>query len=365
MWSPIVVVREVWLTLVANGWRTLLVLVAATGLIYVVATTESLQAQDALDTDAAQIASGKYTYRVTAVPRDDADTTAGLAAARCASLAYRNHVVAVGGFTMGDSVTIARAPGLRSELVTVVGRMTALWDPSLQNSPERSTPLWVSETVARQIGLVPGSALVVGNRTFNGLELFNPEARFPQASAWIAEAIPPHGRVSECWVEFSPGTDESGPNALRAWFADGSQGVAVTPVLVGSEFSRTPAADFMQRPNRYAWLPAGIALGLVLSVAGWFKRAEIALYRTLGSGRLQTSALFTAQGGIIYFGSWALATALVAAQTVDSLSDFGADTFVLGARAGFLTAAVAVALQSPVFTLLAGGATAYQIKDRG
>lgn len=365
MWKSRIVLREIWRSLVTSGWRTLLLLFVSAGLLYAVATTELRVAENALTTEQAQTASGKYTYSASAIPTATTTAATGLDGGRCLALEYRSHVVASGGFTLRDSVTIARAPGVRTELVDIVGPMQALWDSSLQADTYPERGLWISTALATSIGFRPGSEILLDGLPPTQVGVFDPSRRSPEAAIWIAGLVAPTTPVSQCWVEFAPASAEAGATALRSWFAGYGITVSVAPVLVAGKFSLNPVADFDQRPNRFAWFPAGVSLGLVFAVVGWFKRSEIALYRTLGSGIAQTAVIFVAQGVVILIGAWLFSTSVMAITFVEALDNFGQDPMRLGLRSGLLASLLGVALQTPVLVLLARGETAYQIKDRG
>lgn len=118
--------------------------------------------------------------------------------------------------------------------------------------------------------------------------VLNISTRVREPGAWVLEAVPPGGTIAECWVEFTPG---AGPTAdvIAAWLRTSSQPIVVTSLLEDDRLRQSPGAQYLARPTRLAWLAAGAVLGLGYAVVLWFRRAEVALYRTVGMSRPATA----------------------------------------------------------------------------
>ena len=365
MWKPSIVAREIWLNLVGDRWRALLVLFVIAGLSSYVSVTELKVGIETLETADALRRGGMYAYIVEAPPTSVSSLSDnGLGAARCVALENLDHVVAAGGYSLGDSVRLDRAPGMLFERAATVGRIAQLWDAELQDRGTGGATILVPKSAAADFGIVEGQALRVDSQTFSQVGLFDPGARFPEAAVWLGESVGPEGRVEKCAVELFPNTARPGAAGVRAWFADTDAPVSVSPMFVADEFTRDPAREFETRSNRYAWVAVGFALGLAFAVVAWFKRGDIALYKALGSGRAQTASLFVAQGTILLSAGWALA--ISASVVAIQLSTGGLTPGILpvAIRSSALAMLTSAVLQAVVFTLVAFGPTAQQIKER-
>lgn len=127
--------------------------------------------------------------------------------------------------------------------------------------------------------------------------------------------------------------------------------------------SGDPAAEFSTRPTRLAWLYAGAGIGLLLGVNAWFKRSDIALYKTLGASPWQTASLFTLQGILLISAAWAVATPGLLLAHRSQIIDFPSAGSV-SLRATALAAFAGAAAQSGFHVLAALGGTSDQIRQR-
>ncbi len=363
-WRPRVIIREITLSLAANTWRAWALFAVAVGLILAVSSTEQIQVERALAAEHAQALAGKYTYRIGAVPTDATGETPGLHAGRCVALGSRDHVLAAAGFTLTDPVTLARAPGQQAELAVGVGPVAALWSGEKERRGAPSASLLVPVDMADAIGLAAGQGLVVDGRAYPTTDTFRPGPRIPEAAAWLIATGPPSGAVTQCWVEFPAAAADAGAAALRAWFDRNGGQVTVSAVFVADDLTIDPTVAYETRATREGWLVVGLVLGGILAIVGWFKRPEIALYRTLGSGPIQTAAIFSAQGTVLYSGAWLVSVLLLGLRALVASPRPPIDALVLGARAGLLTALVGMVAQVIAFVALSSGATVRQIKDR-
>ncbi len=361
MWTIRVVAREILFNLWADGWRAMLVALVGAGLLFTVAIGEFHAGVSALQTRDALVEGGKYVFVVESPPAST-DVSQMLDASRCLALEFRPHVLLAGGFDLGDPIVLARAPNVPLELARTVGSIGELWDVGYQ--PTGNTPVLVGAGVAEMLSVEQGVALGAEGQPISVTGVFHPIPRFPSANAWLGVSMDPSNQISECWIEFHPGAASAGSETLRAWFESAGLHVSVRPLLVGDEYTRDPARDFAARSNRQSWIAIGSVLGLLLAVVAWFKRADIALYKSLGFGKLLVGCMYSIQGSIVLVAAAVVAGPMTVMWAVLSYGEIPIAAAMLALRIGALACLVGAALQSAIFVLTAAGATSTQLKER-
>lgn len=273
----------------------------------------------------------------------------GLPAARCDALRWLSGVQAAGGVRRGSVLTLAAAPRIRFQSGAVTAGILEIWDPTYPG--EYVGGFVTGASFAEELSLRPGALLVLSDSRRDTVgAVLNVRERNPTADRWLMEVIPPVGRVSECWVEFSPGSLDVAANLLGAWFEGRGRQVAVRPLVPASEFTRDPVLELARRPQAEAWVPLGLIVGLVTSLVIWLRRSEAALYRALGvppaglvlMAQVEATALIVL--GWFIGGTWALALAEA------FIGSIGVDQLVVGLRSS-ASAAMLGLLVTPVGVL--------------
>lgn len=112
--------------------------------------------------------------------------------------------------------------------------------------------------------------------------------------------------------------------ALRSSLPAALPGVSGQPVvvdrLITGEFTADPAAAYRQRPLQWAWLLAGLLIGLVWLLMRWMRRADDAVYATMGADPLARLLLRSTEWGVLVGlgGVWAVALGVALAVAADT-----------------------------------------------
>lgn len=288
--------------------------------------------------------------------------TGQVSAARCAALVASPAVRAAGALTPTGTISLAASPQTLVQTATVTAGMVALLD----RSAPASAATVVGDGLAAELGLRAGGSLPTNDATLTVDAVAATAQRAPQLDRTIMRVVPPVGQAAQCWVELRPADHAGGVGTLDAWFDTGAAGsdLDVSALRTTNEFSRDPAAELRDRPQRNAWVIAGIALVVTGWLATWLRRAELGLHMALGGTRAslvvlaQMEALLLLPAGAVVGGLWAAA----AASVIDGLPSAAALT--LSARTAGSATALAVLLLPLGVLLAARHDVAALLKDR-
>jgi hypothetical protein len=284
MWRARVVVREIGAGLAAEAWRAVVIVAVVVGLVSIVTVVELGQIQDAVDTDTALSNAGRYVF----VAFADGDS-APIDPRRCLAIDQNPAVKATGGFTETGRVRIEKAPGELLRLRSTIGRTVAMLSPDSTVAPG---DIYVAQPAAQRIGLRTGTTVVLGDEMGPAeMSVVDMSARIPDPGPWLWSADGPVLPLDECWVEVNPSTATGASDWISAWLSQGAGTIGAVPFLGEDRFRLDPQEAFHTRPTKFAWLVGGVAIGLLLTLVLWFRRSEIALYRTVGSSAGQTALL--------------------------------------------------------------------------
>lgn len=239
----------------------------------------------------------------------------GLNTARCERLVGRPEVVASGAARAGDAVETNIAPGTLFQTASATGGLLSVWAPQQDPSyADMAGGFIVGEAAAIELGLEPGRWLEIeGQAPRQVTMVVDTENRAPEAMRWIISPIPPTETATTCWVEFTPTTYDAGIEMLWAQFDDSGPQLSVTPYRRLDEFSFNPREALATRPQGDAWLIIGATLAALTWIGTWFRRAELGLYRAVGTTTTQLAVmvwletLITAGLGITAGAVWATA----------------------------------------------------------
>lgn len=357
-WTLSSVVRDGGGHLRAERWRGILLLALVTILVAVVVTLEEAARTEALQHHRGLIAAGSTVVR--ALPTTE---EAKIDAGRCAALDAADGVRAAGGLVSdGPPMLLARAP---DQVLTPRKYVGAL--PAAISGGEAFEPadLIIPVELARAWGIADDSPLLVraaGVRHTLHVRTINSAARLPDPGLWLAVPTAPTGSVTECWVEFQPWAAHLAVPLVQTWLGTNSAALTVQPLLAEDELRIDPQRAFDERPTSRAWVAAGLCIAVIFGLVLWFRRSEIALYRSVGASRAVCVATFAGPASVIV-AAGAVSGAMVGAY-VGALGDAIEPMMWETARLAGLTLAVAVpAIAATVLVISSGGLAAY-IRDR-
>jgi hypothetical protein len=356
MWRPSVVAREIGANLLAERWRAAILVVITAGAAFLVVATELEQVRTVLVADAELRDAGRYVY----VARAEG-TTASISPTRCLALGHNKAMVAAGGYTHGGPVTIVKAPGELFEARMIVGDMPTLLSPVHPPSPG---DLYISQVAATRAGLADGGQTLFGDVPgVATLSVLDTSARIPDPGPWMWIRTSPHNNLDECWAEVIPESDAVAQQWLTAWLSQGDGTVIVTRFLGEDRLRRDPIAAFHERPNRYAWAATGVMVGTMFWLITWFRRSEVALYRTVGSSRSQTALIFALPSTLL-IGAGAFIGALYGLYLAGLESPVTSSAILTAARQALLTLATALLVNILGTLLTVAGSVASYIRQR-
>lgn len=284
----------------------------------------------------------------------------GIDAAACNRLRWSSHIVAAGGYRVAEQVESATSPRVAFAQWEIVAEVVRVWDEDAPLSPPSGYVVGIA--AAREIGLTDGSLLQIADEEGIPVTVIDPGARNEAATRTIMSPVAPDGRLSQCWVEFEPGSYEAGLSWLSAYFA--ADEAEVRRAVTRGQFGLDPAVTLANRPQRWGWLPVGLAGAAVITLMAIFRRADTALYRAFGVRRIAVLVMHQSETWIVVLGS--LVVGLLWALTAYSLASGipSGDQILLASRTVFIAAAVVV-LFGPLGAVIAGsGSPADLLKER-
>lgn len=271
----------------AERWRGVLVVLVAAALTALALVFELNARHVAIDAEHRQRAAGRDTFEVSVVG------DGGLSANRCLALGGNDAVIAVGGFRDGTTVPIDKAPGETLNARYVVGDMPALLTGHV--SPSLAGVAFAGPTATR-LGVTSGDRLALGAGLGRPqVTVLDMAARQPDPGAWIYVADSPVEPLNHCWVEVERWAVAAAPQMLSAWFSSGESAIQVRSVLDADRLRQSPNQTFAARSTRYTWAMAGLLIAGFIGALLWFRRAEIALHRTLGCSLPQVVLIHAGQ----------------------------------------------------------------------
>lgn len=357
MWPPRAVLQEIGLTLRAEGWRAALLVIAAACLVASAVITDEAEIQRVIALDQAMDAAGRDVLIASS-----ASPGANLNGPACLALNDNPAVLAAGGMTEGERLRIAKAPGEFMAATYLTGDTQRVITGTAQG-PLLGAGL--SVTAANRIGVGNASVIRLGDAAEGvPVTVLDVERRLTSPGAWVFLPGLPQMPVTQCWVELHPWAREAGPDLVAAALADRTSIPQVVTLLSADQFASSPLAQFEQRPTRLLWLAAGAVLGCGIGVLLWFRRAEVALLRTVGSGWPQAVLVYAShQIILVWLGAslGAISGAYVAAL---AQGDVTAGTLRTALTVSVGAGTAATILVVGMTAVASAGSTAKQIRDR-
>lgn len=288
-----------------------------------------------------------------------------VSASRCDALARRSEVVASGGMTRGGSVEVLSAPRTAFQTAWATPGAFEVWAADPPRGDDWTRSLFVGNVAAEELGIRDGSVILVAGEEPQQVTVIDVEARNSQAARWLISPVAPAGMVDQCWVEYAPADVEAGMAALEVAFADAGDTMAVRRAIRLGEFGRDPVAELADRPQRSAWVIAGLLLALLAWLATWFQRSEIGLYRAVGTPTAALWLLGQIEAFVVMIPAACAGFLWAAAGYVATTDGFPiADQLGIAVRTAAATLLVALIVAPLAWPSLGRGQIAAQLKDR-
>lgn len=284
-WRLAALTGEAARNLVAAWPVTLAVSLITSGTMFALAWTEYSTTSGILDYQRAFLAAGGNVL----VAEDQNQ----LQVSQCSALVRHEEVEVSGALETGMAVDTNVAPGTLFQTATVTSGTLTVMSGGSKTASDLGDRVAVGNNTARELGLANGSWLGVNQHPTKRVVVVDVEARNPNATRWIFRTIPPSGRASSCWVEFSAWAAPYGEAMLGHWLGDSDSELAIEPLVSLNEFARDPQVELRERPQANSWVVVGMMLTTFVWVALWYRRSEFGLYRVLGTTR--TQMLYMAQ----------------------------------------------------------------------
>lgn len=340
----------------AERWRGVILAVLAAALVAAVVVVELTAIHRALEADAALQAAGRDVFVATPT------RSGGFGAARCSALGANPQVVAAGGFTLRDETTaLAKAPGDPLRLVGVTGDLPTI----LTGQPSALAPgIALTATDADRLGVADGDPVtLIEQHAPVSARVLDVTARVADPGPWVMHQVAGDPELDACWVEVRPGGVTAAKDFVASSLTVPGAEIVVVPLLGEDRLRQSPLAQYQQRATKNMWLLVGAGLGLLFALVLWFRRAEVALYRTVGVSRLGTAVVHGGQcAPFLAIGMLAGTLAgLIATTGEGSLTGELVGAAVRQATLTGLTAWVVIILSALALTL---GRLAAYIRDR-
>lgn len=241
----------------------------------------------------------------------------GLTVSSCERLASFEGIRTAGAVKVRGRISFDHAPGTIYQWVTITPGAIQVLGGGEMSSLSHGSGFMIGSTAAEELGRESGMHLtspeVPGIRRVSDVTDFT--LRNPASDRWVMAIQTPTGTASECWVEFSPSAYAHASDLIRTLFS-GSHDVtdlSLSPLLRRNDLARNPAAEFASRPEAHYGLYVGIAAAAFFWAITWSRRAELALYRAVGSARIEVAAMLQIESVILVLigvgigSAWALA----------------------------------------------------------
>lgn len=308
-WRRSEAVREGIEAVVHGRWTTVVLLAGLTGLIAVPALADALQVQRLAREQSAWVEAGGRVL-VASAPQGDT-SAAGIDGIACAALDGVPGITAAVPVTRYSApVRFAAQPARDLSLYRVTGAVVRLPGVRRSLSVHGSTApgtLLVASAAAGPAGLrdgtrtrfvprpagsgaagtriadAPGAWISEVDDAVRRVEVVDLSVLGEEASLGVvvqAEAT----RVAErCVVAVEPGMVDAVRDVLGGLVGRGKEAAVVSSRITDGEFGPDFARDLRERPLRWGFLVSGAAAALLWSLVRWTRRAEDALYATVGA----------------------------------------------------------------------------------
>ena len=262
----------------ASSWLVCAEVLLIAGLVAVSIVQEHHAASGVLSERTSNLANGTTIAKAT--PGPDGVLTVDM----CRSAYRLSGVLGVGWERQAGTFRSKTLPDLEIGQVQIGGDLPAMIGLSAWTELGREEQVVLGELVSAQLGLQAGNFLspTAGTRdpAIVSTVVTGPRSEGFAFSLLQTDGGAP-GRVSSCWVDFGRNVRPADRDLLRTVLgADAVNISELSPALTTLEDA------YETRISRYGWM-ASVLLALCLYwLIDWSRRAETALYRALGVGRV-------------------------------------------------------------------------------
>ena len=263
----------------ASPWLVCAEVFLIAGLVAISIVQEHDAAGGVLDERASNLANGATIVKARPGPDDL------LTVDMCRSAHRLSGVLGVGWERQAGTFRSQTLPDLEIGQVRIGGDLPAMIGVSAWTQLGREEQVVLGELASAQLGLQAGNRLSPADRTQEPA-LISAVAAGPRSKGFAFSLLQTDGgapgRVGSCWVDFGRNVRPADRDLLRTVLGSGG---AINISELSPSLTTLEDA-YQDRISRYGWV-ASVLLALSLYwLLDWSRRAETALYRALGVGRV-------------------------------------------------------------------------------
>ena len=288
-----VMLREAFMNVVAAPLRSLLLIGAAFLAAAGVVSVSAVDLGSIASREQAMVDSGIYVYRV--------QTVSPVPAILCDRLRFDNGILDSGALLSRQQGTLRDLPGASVQrIVATTGYLRIGWADSTAGLNGSTAGSGLLSAFGFRAGTRTTFTDTVGRQAPITIDLAaRPTERLPGANFFIASPSLPLGDTRECLVEADPHAMEAVATYLVTTFGPDT---VITPLAQPRE-----STEDLLHQRLSLWtpivVPAAVALFFVLGQYG--RRADLALYRLLGTTRSKLFLLTYLEAGITLIAPFA------------------------------------------------------------
>lgn len=266
----------------------------------------------------------------------------GIPGEQCLAGAQVPIVVAAGGASAQSgagpaTVAFDRSPGVEYSVIAMTKGAVGI----AGGGPLVNEGWIVGQTALEELGLGEGDLLRSGgSSTKIGYVVGGGQRQLGYDRDVIRLTTGRGERFLICWVELTPAAFGIGAEIIAGFLPYDD---AVIRPFLRTEPEGHPAVRYLNRPSRFAWVAAGLAIGGFWGLWSWVRRRELALYRSLHMPPAGIAILATGEA-LLVTGPAAVIAALVVATMwgATPATILGAWSIAAGTVLGILIATLAV-----------------------
>lgn len=210
-----------------------------------------------------------------------------LSASECDHVARWSGVDESGWFRASGTAFVDTAPRDPFVLATASGSFIS----ALGGNPLANSGIALGTAASIELGARVGDSLEVNGRRTIVTSIVPDNLLAPEQARWIYGIQASSQAVSECWVFSGRGMQSAVAQSIRAAFRPSE--TIETESLATGRFDAA-ALSWQRRLSQFAWLIAGVVLGLMSALVLFLERNSMALYIVYGAGQPKASTIYSA-----------------------------------------------------------------------
>ncbi|MCW3493451.1 FtsX-like permease family protein [Microbacterium sp. SSM24] len=347
------VINEAWRTSVTHPWRFF-----AGSTLVAAALTGSVAAELHVGyTAMATISEEQLRGASVLVIENDSGT---LDSRDCLRLDHQDGVVAAGGVTNPDVVSIGSPPVIDVRRVYATEGYFDILDLPLSALPGRIGS--IGADVQAELGVAPEAVIDLSDGSQVTVSKAAPSIRAEERGRWLTVLAPTLARVQQCWVETERGALSAVRSTLVAALGDAGQLNVTT--LRDRVLSDAATEAWDRRWTQWAWAAGGVSAALSCGLLVAARRHEYALYRLLGLSRAATSLIAMLETAMMSACGIGIASLCVGAYIAQLPQESLSTLAEIGGAQLLLASALASVAAGAVTVAVASGRTAQIIRNR-